>query len=316
MARRARRAGWDGTRQYGATVRRAWQRYARDLLRALDEMGIAADEPTTQAELDVLLSRLRRIAAGRYVEGEAIEAAGRPSARAALAAALQGLRRAGMPPEIEAQLLAPTTPLEVIGGARTRGQGFVTVSPARALGVIAPEGQGLLRAWGEEGASLILGAQEAVVQRIGDRAAELVATGQRWEVMQDLVAGSIEATTARVELIARDQVAKVGSQLTEELHRRAGVQEYRWRASTDDRTRPVHAEADGQVVSWLSEGYPGAGFYDTPAHAGRGGQCRCTAEPVPPESWGAWAQRPNRANRAQPRMDALQAAELVLRWVA
>ena len=54
----------------------------------------------------------------------------------------------------------------------------------------------------------------------------------------------------RAQLIARNEVANINSQLNEFRQEEAGVTEYIWRASNDERTRPLHAELDGTRHRW------------------------------------------------------------------
>lgn len=90
------------------------------------------------------------------------------------------------------------------------------------------------------------------------------------------------AAKARAQLIARDQVLRVNSQLTQDRHRAAGIEEYTWSASRDVRVRKRHKELDGTRHR-----------YDDPpivdertgarAHPGQWFQCRCVAVPILPD---------------------------------
>jgi len=89
---------------------------------------------------------------------------------------------------------------------------------------------------------------------------------------------------ARADLIARDQVGKLNSQLTQVRQSNLGVTRYRWRTLQDERVRgapgglypnavPSHYDKEGKIFSWdkppADTGHPGDDF-----------QCRCYAEPV------------------------------------
>ena len=90
------------------------------------------------------------------------------------------------------------------------------------------------------------------------------------------------ATKARAQLLARDQVLRVNSQLTQDRHEAAGITEYVWSASRDVRVRRRHKELDGTRHR-----------YDDPpivdertgrrAHPGQDIQCRCCPIPVLPD---------------------------------
>ena len=81
------------------------------------------------------------------------------------------------------------------------------------------------------------------------------------------------------QFIARDQMAKLNADLTSAQQQDAGVEEYVWSSSRDQRVRDRHAELDGKRFKWS----------DPPvvdertgrrAHPGQDYQCRCCALPV------------------------------------
>jgi len=79
----------------------------------------------------------------------------------------------------------------------------------------------------------------------------------------------------RANLIARNETANVNSLLNQYRQQEAGIEQYRWASSRDERTRPLHAELDGQVFKWSEPGPAENG-----AHPGEAINCRCTASPV------------------------------------
>lgn len=88
-----------------------------------------------------------------------------------------------------------------------------------------------------------------------------------------------EVTESRARLIARTEVAKANSTLTEARAKAVGSNAYIWRTAGDEAVRESHAEMEGQVVTWdnpptLSDG--------TTTHAGQIYNCRCFAEPIFP----------------------------------
>lgn len=80
---------------------------------------------------------------------------------------------------------------------------------------------------------------------------------------------------SRAELIARDQTLKLNSAVTKDRHQSAGISQYTWSTSLDDRVRPEHAELEGTVQSWDVPPDPG--------HPGEDFQCRCVAIPIVPD---------------------------------
>lgn len=103
-------------------------------------------------------------------------------------------------------------------------------------------------------------------RRAGEIAKEILATGN--------------VTEARARLIARTEVARTASVLTQARSQYVGSQEYIWRTAGDSDVRDSHAEMEGKVVRWdtvpkLSDG--------TSTHAGQIYNCRCYAEPIIPD---------------------------------
>jgi SPP1 gp7 family putative phage head morphogenesis protein len=89
----------------------------------------------------------------------------------------------------------------------------------------------------------------------------------------------------RAKVIARDQVGKLNSQLTQLRHQALGIKKYRWRTVGDERVRgnpsglspkatPSHWSREGKVFSWASPPQDG--------HPGQPIQCRCVPEPILP----------------------------------
>jgi SPP1 gp7 family putative phage head morphogenesis protein len=87
---------------------------------------------------------------------------------------------------------------------------------------------------------------------------------------------------SRASLIARDQTAKLASQINRERQTAVGITHFVWSTSGDARVRQSHADLDGRIFSW-AEGavnpetgetiWPGTDF-----------QCRCDAIPVKPDA--------------------------------
>lgn len=106
-------------------------------------------------------------------------------------------------------------------------------------------------------------------------------TGTRVEDIAARIRDATAATESRAALIARDQVLSLNSQVTQARHQAAGVQEYVWRTSRDERVRPAHRALDGTRHAYREPPVvdPRTGRRE---HPGQDFQCRCTAEPVIP----------------------------------
>lgn len=102
-------------------------------------------------------------------------------------------------------------------------------------------------------------------------------------VMASLQAGTLNATLAddllniegitknRAKLIARDQLGKINSRLSQLRQQSLGITHYYWSTSLDERVRDKHRRWEGDLIAWDSPPPDG--------HPGQAIQCRCTAIP-------------------------------------
>ena len=81
----------------------------------------------------------------------------------------------------------------------------------------------------------------------------------------------------RARLIARDQTAKLNSNINQSQQRDAGVSKYEWSDSRDERVRKSHKRLNGHVFSWDNPPETDRGRR---CHPGEDYQCRCCAIPV------------------------------------
>ena len=79
----------------------------------------------------------------------------------------------------------------------------------------------------------------------------------------------------RAKLIARDQTAKLTSDLNRIRHQQAGVTSYSWSTSHDERVRPRHKDLDGKEYEY---GKPTGAEQGLPP--GQPIQCRCVARAI------------------------------------
>lgn len=79
------------------------------------------------------------------------------------------------------------------------------------------------------------------------------------------------------ELIARDQTAKLNGQIQQAQQQDAGINEYIWCTSGDERVRKSHMELNGKKFSWND---PPVNSDGRKCHPGEDYQCRCIGRPV------------------------------------
>jgi len=128
-----------------------------------------------------------------------------------------------------------------------------------------------LSLWKKQNESLILN----ISNKFKSDLSESIYRGIReWKSFDDIVKDirvSYKKTQRRAELIARDQIGKLDSQLTMLRQVEAGVKSYVWNTKRDKRVRPDHRSRQGKVFKWSKPPFDG--------HPGQPVLCRCWAEP-------------------------------------
>lgn len=81
----------------------------------------------------------------------------------------------------------------------------------------------------------------------------------------------------RAKLIARDQTAKLNGKIQQAQQQDAGITEYIWDTSGDERVRKSHRELNGKKFSWND---PPLNSDGRRCHPGEDYQCRCIGRPV------------------------------------
>ena len=157
------------------------------------------------------------------------------------------------------------------------------------------DAQGL---WVNENITLIRGFGEELRKKTGTIIYEGVRQGKRWET----IAQELEKTLGvlpknRARLIARDQTAKLNSQLAKMRQTELGIEMYIWGTATDERVRgnpagrfpnaiPSHFDMDGVLCQWEDNSVYSEDSGKTwkrrtavmpIAHPGEEIQCRCIA---------------------------------------
>lgn len=105
--------------------------------------------------------------------------------------------------------------------------------------------------------------------------------GTRVEEIAEQIQVATGATESRAALIARDQVLSLNAEVTEARHAAAGITEYIWRTSRDERVRKEHKLLDGTRHRYDDPPVVDARRGER-ANPGTYYQCRCTAEPIIP----------------------------------
>jgi len=118
------------------------------------------------------------------------------------------------------------------------------------------------------------------VYDIHNEAIDAVVKGRRSSELTAEILRTGEVTEARARTIARTEVGRASTALTQARSTAIGSPGYIWRTAEDGDVRHSHAQMEGKYVAWASpptlDGMTG--------HAGQFPNCRCYPEVVIPEN--------------------------------
>lgn len=157
----------------------------------------------------------------------------------------------------------------------------------------APTGL-ILRQLQDEQVALIKSIPLEAAQKVHERALAGISTGERFEVIAKSLLEVGDITKSRANLIARTEVGRAASSLTQARAQFIGSEGYTWRTSEDVDVRLSHQAMEGKYVPWNKPPKTDKGL--APYHAGCGPNCRCYAEPVIPNKFFADDPFSNAAN--------------------
>jgi SPP1 gp7 family putative phage head morphogenesis protein len=133
----------------------------------------------------------------------------------------------------------------------------------------------LLSAVSIRNAALIRDLSQETVAKIAQKVTSSVLAGQGHQFLRTQIKEVFEVSDSRAKLIARDQTAKLNSDLNRFRQSQAGVDKYVWRTSMDERVRPRHKGLEGNTYEW---GEPTGAEEGLPP--GQPVQCRCVAQGI------------------------------------
>lgn len=135
--------------------------------------------------------------------------------------------------------------------------------------------EGLLATASVRNAALIKGLADETVKRVANTVTTALMQGTPASVLQKTLAADFGFSDKRAKVIARDQTAKLNSDMNRFRDGQAGLDKYRWRTSQDERVRPLHRSLDGKIYKW---GEPTGAESGLPP--GQPVLCRCVAQAV------------------------------------
>lgn len=107
----------------------------------------------------------------------------------------------------------------------------------------------LTEAAGRNG-SLITGLADDTLKRIEQTVYNNSIAGNSVTTLRKALQEDFGVSDRRAKLIARDQTAKLNSDLNRRRQEQAGVTSYTWTTSRDERVRERHRQLDGKVYKW------------------------------------------------------------------
>lgn len=144
----------------------------------------------------------------------------------------------------------------------------------------------LKKMWIEKNTQLIKDIPAKALAQIRDSIYEAARSGESLQSLAGRLNKDIDLTRKRAGLIARDQIAKLKSDLNRHNYLSHGITIYEWRTCGDDAVRGSHKIMQGKICSWLDPGVyknkitdqwkKRASIGGVQKHVGADILCRCT----------------------------------------
>lgn len=143
-------------------------------------------------------------------------------------------------------------------------------------GIIATEDlEAYVEAAALRNAGLVTGMTDDLVKRIQTVTTNSLISGETVGSLQKKLKREFELSDARARLIARDQTSKLNADLNRIRQQQAGVNEYDWLTSREERVREDHRRVNGKRYKYGEQTDVNSG-----AEPGQDIQCRCIAQAV------------------------------------
>jgi len=135
-----------------------------------------------------------------------------------------------------------------------------------------------------ENVNLITSIKTRFINDVGDVVRDSIHAGRRHTDIISLIRDRGNVSQSRARLIARDQTAKINSDLTRERHQSLGITMYEWGGAGDERERESHCAMNGKICRYddptVYSGDDGKTWQPrtqdmVKLHPGQDFQCRC-----------------------------------------
>ncbi len=134
-----------------------------------------------------------------------------------------------------------------------------------------------LEKWISDNVGLIKTIPEDTLEKMKDIVYDGFTNGKTTTRMIKEIQRTYGISRRRAELIARDQTAKLNGQIQKAQQQDAGITEYIWCTTGDERVRKSHKNLNGKKFSWDN---PPVNSDGRRCHPGEDFQCRCIGRPV------------------------------------
>lgn len=107
-----------------------------------------------------------------------------------------------------------------------------------------------LELYANQNAQLISNMTANEIERVGGIIQRALQEGSSYDSVVENIEKSFGITRRHAKLIARDQTSKLNGSLTKLRQQEAGISQYRWQTSGDERVRADHRALDGKICRW------------------------------------------------------------------
>ncbi|WP_227747603.1 phage minor head protein [Burkholderia multivorans] len=143
----------------------------------------------------------------------------------------------------------------------------------------APTGE-TMRALMAEQVTLIKSIPLEAAERVHRLTIEALEDSTRAAAISKEIQRSGEVAKSRADLIARTEVSRAATSLTEARARAVGSTHYRWVTSGDSDVRPGHRALNGKIFAWNDPPEVNENGRVMRFHPGQIWNCRCWPEPI------------------------------------
>lgn len=130
--------------------------------------------------------------------------------------------------------------------------------------------------WVQENLNYIKSIDAEILAKIRHELSDAIISGVNSALLtkqiSEKIADIADIEIKRATLIGADQVGKLNSRMAQYRQQNAGLTQYKWSTSRDERVRQWHREREGQIFWWNNPPFDG--------NPGMAIRCRCVALPV------------------------------------